>query len=75
VQSHYQFAQRVVAETSKTGKKTIVLNAPALAILNGLPRASSFPGITIVNSFLRVTSGPKRASSDLAPETTRLPRQ
>ena len=28
--------------TSKTGKKTIVLNAPALAILNGLPRASSF---------------------------------
>ena len=24
--------------TSKTGKKTIVLNAPALAILNGLPR-------------------------------------
>ena len=28
--------------TSKTGKKTIVLNAPALAILNGLPRAGDF---------------------------------
>ena len=28
--------------TSKTGKKTIVLNAPALAILNGLPRTSDF---------------------------------
>jgi integrase len=28
--------------TSKTGKKTIVLNAPALAILNGLPRTSSY---------------------------------
>src|SRR6476661_9006696 len=28
--------------TSKTGKKTIVLNAPALAILNDLPRASDF---------------------------------
>ena len=28
--------------TSKTGKKTIVLNAPALAILNGLPRTSGF---------------------------------
>lgn len=28
--------------TSKTGKKTIVLNAPALAILNGLPRSGSF---------------------------------
>lgn len=27
---------------SKTGKKTIVLNAPALAILNGLPRAGDF---------------------------------
>jgi integrase len=28
--------------TSKTGKKTIVLNAPALAILSGLPRASEY---------------------------------
>lgn len=28
--------------TSKTGKKTIVLNAPALAILNELPRASEY---------------------------------
>jgi integrase len=28
--------------TSKTGKKTIVLNAPALAILSGLPRASDY---------------------------------
>jgi integrase len=28
--------------TSKTGKKTIVLNAPALAILNGLPRTSGY---------------------------------
>src|SRR5271167_756057 len=28
--------------TSKTGKKTIVLNAPSLAILNGLPRTSDF---------------------------------
>jgi integrase len=28
--------------TSKTGKKTIVLNAPAMAILNGLPRAGDF---------------------------------
>jgi integrase len=28
--------------TSKTGKKTIVLNAPALAIINGLPRTSDF---------------------------------
>ena len=27
---------------SKTGKKTIVLNAPALAVLNGLPRISDF---------------------------------
>ena len=32
--------------TSKTGKKTIVLNAPALAILNGLPRASSFTRVS-----------------------------
>jgi integrase len=28
--------------TSKTGKKTVVLNAPALAILNTLPRASDY---------------------------------
>jgi integrase len=28
--------------TSKTGKKTIVVNAPALAILTGLPRTSDF---------------------------------
>jgi integrase len=28
--------------TSKTGKKTIVLNAPALAILNALPRSGDF---------------------------------
>ena len=28
--------------TSKTGKKTIVLNAPALAVLNALPRTSGF---------------------------------
>ena len=28
--------------TSKTGKKTIVLNAPALAILNDLPRTSDY---------------------------------
>jgi integrase len=28
--------------TSKTGKKSIVLNAPALAILNGLPRAGDY---------------------------------
>ena len=28
--------------TSKTGKKTIVLNAPAMAILNGLPRSGQF---------------------------------
>lgn len=28
--------------TSKTGKKTIVLNAPALAILNALPRSSEY---------------------------------
>src|SRR4029077_3106040 len=28
--------------TSKTGKKTIVLNAPALAILSGLPRAGDY---------------------------------
>jgi integrase len=28
--------------TSKTGKKTIVLNAPALAILNSLPQASDY---------------------------------
>ena len=28
--------------TSKTGKKTIVLNAPALAILGGLPRSGKF---------------------------------
>jgi integrase len=28
--------------TSKTGKKTIVLNAPALTILNGLPRAGDY---------------------------------
>jgi integrase len=28
--------------TSKTGKKTIVLNAPALAILNDLPKTGSF---------------------------------
>ena len=28
--------------TSKTGKKTIVLNAPALAVLNGLPRIGAY---------------------------------
>ena len=28
--------------TSKTGKKTIVLNAPALAVLNALPRTSEY---------------------------------
>jgi integrase len=28
--------------TSKTGKKTIVLNAPALAVLNGLPRIGTY---------------------------------
>jgi integrase len=28
--------------TSKTGRKTIVLNAPALAILNGLPRSGEY---------------------------------
>jgi integrase len=28
--------------TSKTGKKTIILNAPALAILNGLPRSGDY---------------------------------
>jgi integrase len=28
--------------TSKTGKKTIVLNAPALAILNSLPQAGDY---------------------------------
>ena len=28
--------------TSKTGKKTIVLNAPALAVLNALPRTSDY---------------------------------
>jgi integrase len=28
--------------TSKTGKKTILLNAPALAILNNLPRAGEY---------------------------------
>jgi integrase len=28
--------------TSKTGKKTIVLNAPALAILNGVPRTGNY---------------------------------
>ena len=27
---------------SKTGKKTVVLNAPALAVLNGLPRLGSY---------------------------------
>jgi integrase len=28
--------------TSKTGKKTVVLNAPALAVLNGLPRIGTY---------------------------------
>ncbi|WP_334261908.1 MULTISPECIES: tyrosine-type recombinase/integrase [unclassified Bradyrhizobium] len=34
--------------TSKTGKKTIVLNAPALAILNGLPMALLLPARLLI---------------------------
>ena len=32
----------LVLPKSKTGKKTIVLNAPALAVLNGLPKVGSY---------------------------------
>ena len=42
--------------TSKTGKKTIVLNAPALAILTGLPRSGEY---VIAGAF------PDKSRSDL----------
>ena len=44
--------------TSKTGKKTIVLNAPALDILNSLPRIGAY-----------VIAGPSAGSDDERPRS------
>ncbi len=46
--------------TSKTGKKTIVLNAPALAILNSLPRVGAY-----VIAGISAGSDDERPRSDL----------